>query len=40
MSQEQIARVLVEISKLRQENEQLKGENAYLKFKLEEFDNV
>ena len=36
MSQEQIAQMLVEFSKLREENERLKEENAYLKFELEE----
>ena len=38
MSQEQIAKILVELSRLGQENERLKEENAYLKFKLEEFN--
>jgi transposase len=36
MSQEQILQIIVELSKLRQENEHLKEENAYLKFELEE----
>ena len=38
MSQEQIAQILIELSRLRTENERLKDENAYLKFKLEEFN--
>ena len=38
MSQEQVAKILVELSRLSQENERLKEENAYLKFKLEEFN--
>ena len=36
MSQEQITQIIVELSRLRQENEKLKEENAYLKFELEE----
>ena len=38
MSQEQVLQILLELNKLREENERLKGENAYLKFKLEEFN--
>ena len=38
MSQEQILQIIVELSKLREENQHLKEENAYLKFKLEEFN--
>jgi transposase len=38
MSQEQILQIIAELSKLREENGQLKEENAYLKFKLEEFN--
>ncbi len=38
MSQEQILQIIVELSRLREENERLKEENAYLKFKLEEFN--
>ena len=38
MSQEQILQIIVELGKLRTENERLKEENAYLKFKLEEFN--
>ena len=36
MSQEQILQIIAEIAKLRQENEELKEENAYLKFELED----
>jgi len=36
MSQEQLLQIIVEIGKLREENEKLKEENAYLKFELEE----
>ncbi len=38
MSQEQILQIIIELGKLREENERLKEENAYLKFKLEEFN--
>ena len=38
MSQEQILQIIAELSRLREENGQLKEENAYLKFKLEEFN--
>ncbi len=38
MSQEQIVKIIAEISRLSTENERLKEENAYLKFKLEEFN--
>lgn len=38
MSQEQIVQMLVEFKRLREENERLKEENAYLRFKLEEFN--
>ena len=38
MGQEQVLQMLLELNKLREENERLKGENAYLKFKLEEFN--
>ena len=38
MSQDQVVQIFVELGKLRAENEELKEENAYLKFKLEEFN--
>ena len=38
MSQEQILQIIVELGKLRKENEELKEEVSYLKFKLEEFN--
>ena len=38
MSQEQIIKIIAEISRVSEENERLKEENAYLKFKLEEFN--
>ena len=38
MSQEQIIKIIAEISRVSAENERLKEENAYLKFKLEEFN--
>jgi hypothetical protein len=36
MSQEQVLQIIVELSKLREENQRLQEENAYLKFKLED----
>jgi len=38
MSQDQVVQIFIELGKLRAENEKLKEENAYLKFKLEEFN--
>jgi len=38
MSNEQILQIIVELGKLRKENEELKEEVSYLKFKLEEFN--
>jgi len=38
MSQEQILEIIVKLKRLTEENERLKEENAYLKFKLEEFN--
>jgi transposase len=38
MSQEQILQIIIELGKLREENEKLKEENAYLKFRLAEFN--
>ena len=38
MGQDEVVQIFIELGKLRAENEHLKEENAYLKFKLEEFN--